>query len=259
MKRWILWFVLACLCLSWSRSGEAALRIEAGNHTVPSGSNQLQIPIQISGGDLVTDMVGAIQIGDGGPLVGGEPGPVIRSISYVGSIWSGAAGGFDSNATINLPAQLYDPNVSLRVAGQKASGVGRLFLLTIDLAGVSPGLYELRLAGVQGLSTTFQNAGTEVPVTIVNGLIAVNTTIPTTFPRLSVAALSGGPARLGFPSEAGRRYRVQWAREVGGQWSEVRSDLLGTGAEIVWMDDGTAIGQAPGPAGRRFYRVRVAR
>lgn len=54
------------------------------------------------------------------------------------------------------------------------------------------------------------------------------------------------------------RYRVQSMNEANGVWSELRLDLIGTGSEVEWIDDGTAIGQVPGLAGRRFYRIRIA-
>lgn len=255
--RTLLYLVIALL-LGVTSMARAALRIDVGRHTVPAGSNLWQIPIQITGGDLVTDMAGAVQLGwDGGTLVGGEPGPVIKAVSYTGSIWAGAPGGFDAFSTIAAGNQLLDPNVSLRVGDQKVAGQGLLLTLTIDVTGYSPGLYELRLAQVQGMATTFQNAGVEVPVTIANGVIAVGTTIPASPPRLSVVAVAGGRARLNLPSEAGRRYRVQWAGEANGVWAEVPVDLIGTGSEVSWIDDGTATGQAPGSTDRRFYRIRI--
>ena len=252
MKNWrLLYCVWLLILLAWVPSSGAALRLVVGNSTVPSGTNRIQIPILISGGDLLTDMVGVIQLGDGGPLVGGTPGPVLQAITYGGSIWSGAAGGFDTNATIALPAQLYDPNVILRVSGQKVPGQGVLFTLIVDTAGVAPGFYELRLGQVRGFSTSFQNGGVDVPATIVNGWIAVGTTFPTNLPRVSVAPLAGGRARLSWNSEDGRRYRVQWKPAADAAWNDVVTEVSGTGSDVGWVDEG--------PGKSRFYRVRIAK
>ncbi len=253
-------YLVAVLLTAMSPGARAALRIDVGQHVIPTPTNQWQIPIRVTGGDLVTDMAGAVQVGwDGGPLVGGQPGPVIKAISYAASIWEGAAGGYETFNSIALTNQLLDPNVSLKTAGRRVAGQGLLFTLTIDATGYGPGLYELKLAQVQGLSTTFQNGLTNVPVTIVNGVLAVGTTVPTVVPSLGIGSLTNGWARLSWPNEIGRRYRVQWKSEVSSAWSEVRLDITNSGPEAVWVDDGTVIGSAPSLRTLRAYRLRVTR
>lgn len=238
----------------------AALTITVGTHQVPESTNTIRVPISIAGGDLVSDMVGMIQVGDGGPLVGGSNGPTITAVSYAGSIWTTAPGGFANSATVALPAQIYDPNLSLRVAGQKVSGSGLLLTFTLDVTGFKPGRFELKLAGTRGGDTSFQCSGTNVPVLINNGWLLVGTNAPVlpAAPKLAIAPAGAGRVRLTFPTEAGCVYNVQWRSGLApGPWAEITNGISGTGAQAAWLDDGSATGQPPGLAGRRFYRVRA--
>jgi len=238
----------------------AALTITVGTHQVPEGANIIQVPVSIAGGDPVTDMVGVVQVGDGGPLVGGSNGPTITAVSYAGSVWAAAPGGFANSATVTLPAQIYDPNVSLKVAGQKVSGSGLLFTLTFDVAGFNPGRFELKLAGTRGGDTSFQCSGTNVPVTINNGWLLVGTNAPVipVAPRLAIIPAGAGRVRLSFLTETGCVYNVQWRTDLApGPWAEITNGISGTGGQAIWLDDGSDTGQLPGLAGRRFYRIRA--
>jgi len=250
-------FLILCFFL-FVTVGEGALSVSVGSHYVPPGTNRIQIPITISGGDLVTDMVGAIQIGDGGPLVGGRRGPRITAVSYAGSIWSPASGGFFQSATVTLPAEIYDPNISLNAAGQRVTANGLLMTLTVDVTDLPVGIFELKLACGIGPDTGFQNSGTNVPATIHNGLLIVgpNATATNASPLLRVASAPGGGVALSFSTEMGRNYRIQWTRDFGA-WTELPSNIAGTGCEVSWKDDGSGLGQAPAVGARRFYRVRA--
>lgn len=234
-------------------SAEGALEINVGTHTVPAGTNRVQIPILISGADLVTDMAAAVQIGDGGLLLGAPVGPKIVSISYTGTIWSTAAGGFTTNATITLPSEVYDPNVSLNVSGQRVVASGRLLSLTVDTTGSSPGIYAIKLAGVGPTNATFdtqfQNSGTNVPVTIFNGRLAVGV--------VQIVRGTNATATLTFYTDTGTTYHIQWTTNLGSAWTEIPTPIPGTGQKASWIDNGTATGQPPGNVGQRFYRLRV--
>lgn len=250
------------LSLLGTFSGMAGLTISVGTHTVTLGSNTVQIPIQITGGDLVTDMAAGVQIGLGGPLLGKPAGPKIISISYAGSVWSAAPGGFDTFATVALPAEIYDPNVAFKTSGQRVAASGLLFTLTIDTTGFGPGVYDFKLAGVgptnATFSTQFQNSGTNVPVTIVDGQLAIVTNFAPAAPTIQISSLAGGQARISLLGQSGLTYRIQWRANLeSGNWNEVPVDLTGNGGESTWVDNGTQTGQLPGLAARRFYRVRV--
>ena len=250
------WF---CLFASLAPA-QAALSIRAPSLSFPPGTNRVQVPITVSGGDLVTDMVGIIQIGDGGPLVGGTAGPVITAVSYAGSIWAGAPGGFAASSTVTLPAQIYDPNVSLNVSGQKVPANGLLMTLTVENTGVPPGLYELKLACGVGPDTAFENAGAPVAASITNGLLVVgqNPPVSAVSPVLRINPSTNSQIQLSFPTEVGRNYRVQWRTNlVTGNWTEILVSIPGTGCDVMWRDDGSLTGQAPALSIRRFYRVRV--
>lgn len=254
---------LFCLFASLA-SAWAALIIQAPSLSFPPGTNLIQVPIMVSGGDLVTDMVGVIQIGDGGPLVGGTSGPVITAVSYAGSIWAIAPGGFATTNTITLPAQIYDPNLSLNVPGQRVPGNGLLLTLTVDVSGFGPGAYPLRMGGIvppidtnTTFNTQFQNSGTNVPVNIINGCITLGAPA-TNAPALAIARQTNGFINLTFPSVFGVCYWVQVSTNLtAGSWIDVGNPISGTGGSVTWTDDGTSTAQSPTLTLRRFYRLRL--
>jgi len=151
----------------------AALDVEVGTHFALAGESEVEIAIQVSGEDALTDMAAIVQIGDGGPLVGGTAGPVVSDVDFTGSIWETAAGGFDALLSTALPSQILDPGASLKVAGQTVSGSGVLFTIKVDVSGFPPGNYPLLLIGTAAGNTEFQNGPQPVPATISNGMIRV--------------------------------------------------------------------------------------
>lgn len=156
----------------------ASVIIDVGTHQAPLGATTITVPIMISGGDLMTDMVGAVQIDDGGPLGGSSVvGPEVTAISYVGSIWEDAAGGFTHFATVPLPAQFSDPSLSLNTGGETVVAAGLLMELSVDITGFAVGVHQLALTGTLGGDTMFQNAGSPVVATITSGSIVIPTPI----------------------------------------------------------------------------------
>lgn len=71
--------------------------------------------------------------------------------------------------------------------------------------------------------------------------------------RLSTALeQAGGAYRVRFPSRPGYLYTVQRSDTIpSNQWTDIASDLPGTGQEITVSDP------SPGQDGKRFYRVQV--
>jgi hypothetical protein len=249
--------ILAVALLSVSAMcSRAALTLQVGTVSVPAGStNLVQLSVTVAGGDQFTDVVGFIQVGDGGPLMGGTAGPLITAVSFAGSVVSQPAGGFSSFSTINLPAMVYDPSVSLNNSGVYAVGNGLLMTLTLDVSGVSQGLYEVKFARSLGPDTAFQRAGQPVPVTIVNGSLAIGTT-PIIRPKVSLRLDPALKAILTFPTETGRTYFIQWTTNLNSSpWIEATNVISGTGSTASWTDPSS--GPSPDPRSRRFYRVRM--
>jgi len=160
-------------------SAQAVPVITVGDHFVTEGTTDYQLDVQISGGDAITDMVAFVQIGDGGPTVGGSTvGPEVKSVSYTGSIWDGLAGGITPNSTIPLPDLIFDPNVSANATGVTATADGILFTLTVDVSGLPVGeTYDVFLSGTAGGDTQLQNMSQVLDTQFNNGSITI-TEIP---------------------------------------------------------------------------------
>lgn len=232
---------------------QAALAVRVPVIIVPANTNRVQVPITVSGGDLITDMVGFVQIGDGGPLVGGTLGPTISGVSYAGSIWGAASGGFTNTSSISLSNQVYDPNVSLNQTGQKVAANGLLMTLTVDVVGVAPGSYEIKIRNGVGPDMAFQNAGTFVPASLTNGLVMLGSGVR---PIIQIQRGVNRQLSVIFQTQVGRSYRVQTTPDVvRGVWTDATADLPGTGSLITWTD----VLPPPTPviATNRYYRVRV--
>ena len=65
-----------------------------------------------------------------------------------------------------------------------------------------------------------------------------------------------GAASVTFPTSTGRTYRVFFSGDLL-SWQPASAVVAGTGATMVWTDDGTATGSLPAASGKRFYRILV--
>jgi len=146
----------------------AALTVDPGLVRVATGTPSVQIPVNVTGGDLLTDMAGLVEAGS--PP---SAGVSITAVSYTGSIWSTAPGGYTSFFTMNPPAATVGPNVSLNVSGQRVAGSGVLMTLTVNTASLPPGDYPVRLSGTAGGATVLANGPGLVNATFVTGIIRV--------------------------------------------------------------------------------------
>ena len=191
MNRRVLLVLFTSLCAVTTAS---AATIDVGNHSIPEGTTAFSIPIGITGGEALTDMVGRVQVADGGSEVGGIiDGPEITGLTLVGSIWAGVAVDADIswNAAIGTYPQLVLADLSLD-AGDTATATGVLFTITVDVSGFSNGdEFDLKLSGtVDGdVEMLGDDGGDEITVTptINNGKITI-TPEPAT---LSLLALGG--------------------------------------------------------------------
>ncbi|MCX6878621.1 MAG: hypothetical protein NTW21_33120 [Verrucomicrobia bacterium] len=240
----------------------AGLSINLGTISIPAGTATHTVDVMVTGGDALTDMVAYFQIGDGGPLVGGTPGPKITSIDLTGSIWSTAAGGHtrtgDMDDNLTYPTQFQEMNVSLNVAGQSVAGNGRLCKLILNTAGFS-GTYALKMSATLGGDTTFKHGAATVALAVTNGSLAIGSTLPPPLaPHLTIQRLPAGTLRLSFPAEAGRSYTIQWDSDLTPPWTSINPPLTGaTGATLFWTDDGSQTGTSPAAVPMRFYRLLV--
>jgi hypothetical protein len=157
-----------CLLLLSLLPVNAVPVVDPGIVKVPLGTTTVQVPVLISGGDAITDMAGLAEVGS--PPAGG---PTITAVSYTGSIWNNAPGGYVSFFTDAPPAATVGPNVSLRVAGQSVSANGLLLTLTVNIAGRPAGDYPVRFSNTQGGSTQLANGINLVPATYAAGVIRI--------------------------------------------------------------------------------------
>ena len=72
---------------------------------------------------------------------------------------------------------------------------------------------------------------------------------------MTIASNGSGQRTLRFPSQRDRLYRVYFTNDLHAPFNSLAPDLLGTGAEIVWTDDGSQTGGTSAPA--RFYKVEI--
>ena len=147
----------------------ADLLVDPGLVKAGVGATSVTVPIMVSGGDAITDMAGLVEVGN--PPAAG---PTITAVSYAGSIWNSAAGGFDAFQGIAMPAATIDPSVSLKVTGQSVAGAGILCTITVNITGFGVGDHSVRLSNTVGGDTVFLNgAGDEVPTTFAAGIIRI--------------------------------------------------------------------------------------
>lgn len=126
----------------------AALTVTPSDVSAPLGSTNIQVPVLISGGDPITDLDGAVQI---------LGGPQITAVSFSGTVWESAPGGFLSNTSGTLPGAVAEPFAVL-LQLESVAGSGVLFTLTIDASGLPSGDYTIRLTGTPSGSTFLLNA-----------------------------------------------------------------------------------------------------
>jgi hypothetical protein len=154
------------LCFAIQGTAAAALVVDPGVVRAPVGATTVQIPVAITGGDALTDMAGLVEVGS--PPAAG---PSITAISYTGSIWAAAPGGFTPFFTDPPPAATIGPSVSLNTSGQSVPGNGILMTLTVNVAGRPAGDYQVRLTNTLGGSTVFANGPAIVPASFATGII----------------------------------------------------------------------------------------
>ena len=233
--------------------------VTLGNHNVPQGATAYQIPVLISGGAPITDLVGIFQVGNGGPSVGGTAGPEIASVSYFPSVWTSAAGGFESFS--GSDTQIMESSVSLNVSGQTVTSSGTLVTLTIDAGNFPVGSkFDLKMTDTVLGDSSFYNGPSLVPFTAAKGTITIvdpSAAVPVTLPVVTLLRQPNQTIKLFFVGENGLSYRIWWNDDLTAPWTQVPGTIPGSGTLIEWTDDGSETGVSPALEPKRFYRVEV--
>ncbi|MCH8921558.1 MAG: tandem-95 repeat protein [Planctomycetes bacterium] len=158
--------------------------IVVGDYTLAADTPNQQIEIFVSGGQLVSGVNLAAQVGDGGPelatlgLPAGTDGPAITSADLkTGTIF--AALDDPQSESLSLPQARFS---FLGIASQNTtvSADGLLVTLTIDTTGIFGGSFALLLSGVlpQMTNGPFTTDFAGLPAEISNGVITVLTSRP---------------------------------------------------------------------------------
>ncbi len=171
---------LPIVLVLWSMSamdGRADVTVSIGNVTAPEGTTSFDILVQIMGGDEVSDLAGVLFVEGGGSIVNGPPTmPEITAVSYGGSIWEGAPGGFTASldTTFGDTTEIVGPNLNLDEVSETVAADGLLLTFTLDLTGRVAGESFSLSAGMPGLQeTVLQSPTGVVPTTFVDGSITI--------------------------------------------------------------------------------------
>ncbi len=170
-----------------------ATAIDVGHHYVLPNTPGQSIEIFVTGGDDVQGLNFYVQVGDGGPAVGGTPGPVIEAADIVtGTIFAANNVGetdFDGPGSPDALPQWEGLN-TVTAAGTVAAD-GLLATVTIDTSSFSIGKWALLVGGTLNGDSDF--AGLPVG-DIINGWIEINN--PPTANADAATADEDGPAAV---------------------------------------------------------------
>lgn len=217
-----------------SLPASAVITINVGTQSVSTAQASVEVPIIASGGDLFSDMAAVIQIGDGGPTVGGTAGPMITNITFSGSVWQAAPGGFTNFSSLSLPREISDPSVSLLQPNQTVPATGLLMRISVLTGGFPAGDYPVKIVGTALGDSLFARTGSVVAAQIANGLIRItNSGAACSFtvePALaSFLAAGGGGSVTVKPSGAS----CAWTATNSVPWITINSGGSGTGTGAV--------------------------
>ncbi|MBN2473344.1 MAG: hypothetical protein JXB62_01955, partial [Pirellulales bacterium] len=154
-----------------------AAMIEVGDHVLDPDTPDQEIGIYITGDEQVTGMNLFVQVGDGGPEVGGTDGPAITGADMItGTIFEeDSVGGANPAAP-----QIYISYIYLETENSTVTSDGLLVTLTIDTTGFlasdvnNP--WDLRMTDTLDLPTQLLDNSPDpqpVPLTIINGTITI--------------------------------------------------------------------------------------
>lgn len=166
-------------------TGASAQNVDVGTIALLPDQAGQQVPLFVTGGELIEVVNLVVQIGDG------STGPVIEALNVIdGTIFDGMnEGQFD----IQTDPRLFVTTVTTPFTNPPTTVAadGLLATLTIDTTGLSSGGFDLLITGTLAGGTDFgpDLSGTPIPVNITNGSLIV-------VPEPTAAALL--PAAVGW-------------------------------------------------------------
>jgi hypothetical protein len=163
--RWLGGLALCVLAVGSSATRAEPIIVVGDHPLLPNQSGQL-VPIYVSGGDAVEGLNLNVQIGDGGPPLGGTTvAPLITAVDFItGTIFDGNNNG---QSDITVFPLFYAGSTTTSKATVNADGL--LATLTIDTTGFFFGSWALQLGNTKNGPTDF----TLVGAAITDGLISV--------------------------------------------------------------------------------------
>ena len=144
--------------------------VSLGHYYLQPNTPNQTIPIYVSGGAQVSGLNFNLQMGDGGPEVGGTPGPVFTSLDLTNNtIFQ-----YDFSDPVDTGSvpQLLTWYVLTQNAGDHVAADGLLATATIDTTGYSDRTWSLDISDTLNGPTNFTDGGT-IPATLIDGLITV--------------------------------------------------------------------------------------
>ncbi len=166
------WVCCALLVVCPQASGQ--LDVAVDDVEVTEGTTSVQIPIYGTGTQDVTDMVLALQMGNGGTVTGNDPVPEFTAVDLTGTVWQNLAG-YSTFSAFAPPDEIIDYNVQADTGASAVSGNGLLATVTVDLTGFSTAgnSWDIHLTDDFGTTTQILNGTTDVTGNLVDGSLTV--------------------------------------------------------------------------------------
>lgn len=166
--------------LTAAPTARAAL-VEINEIAVPAGTSTVQVPVFISGGELIQDLTIGFSVGDGGPVLGGVETILITDVDYLtGTIFEGQT--LQADETPGLPAQAATvADVGITGVGTTVVADGLAMIFTLDISSATAGEELVLNPDADGLS-----GSSGASLTFSPGLLRI---VPTPVPEPSSLAL----------------------------------------------------------------------
>lgn len=209
------------------------------------------------------------------------PEPVVRVVdSSAKPRLDGQSGLFVHRLEIGNPGLTTNVTVEVRVGGFTNDALGNRIRVYNALGTNAAGEWRvfaknLKPGEARGLTIEFYVSDLfSVPIptyaagalgTISDPNVSARTLSVESVRAFTNAAYPNGAILIEFPTEAGRRYYVQYAPTAeglagpAGERRTAEPAILGTGSRVQWVDDGPPKTESPPGTSNRFYRVIFGR